>query len=110
MTPDTLHYLLLASVCIALPGLVLASLLLHRQVQSRWSASLLGGILLVLSGQVLQFFSPVAELPLDEFRGIVVATGELHVAWFAGSLVTAAGLLITTAGALGLALNSQRRS
>ena len=62
----------------------------------------------MLSGQTLQLFSPIDDLAYEEFRGIVVSSGELPLEWYAGSLVSAAGLLIAAAGALGLAFTVPR--
>ena len=103
MTPDALHYTLLLTVWVALPALVLAAFVLHHRLRSFWSLSLLLGLVGVASGQALQFFSPIDTLPYEEFRGIVVSSGELPFAWHVGSIISAAGLLITTLGALGLA-------
>ncbi len=108
MTPDTLHYALLVTAWVCVPALVLASLVLHRRRPSRWSLSLLLGLMAILSGQTLQLFSPIDDLPYEEFRGIVVSSGELPLEWYVGSLVSSAGLLIAAAGALGLAFTTPR--
>ena len=105
MTPDSVHYILLVSNWIALPCLVLAVLILHRRLRSRWSLTLLVGLIVILSGQVLQQFSPLGDLGYEEFRGIVVSSGAFPFQWYAGSLVSAFGLLTAAAGALGLALS-----
>ena len=108
LTPDVLHYAILISGWVAVPALVVASLVLHLRLHSRWSLSLLLGLVVVLSGQTLQLFSPIDDLAYEEFRGIVVSSGELPLEWYAGSLVSAAGLLIAAAGALGLAFTVPR--
>ena len=94
MTPDALHYALLVTAWVGVPAMTLASLVLHQRQRSRWTLLLLLGLLTILSGQTLQLFSPINDLPYDEFRGIVVSSGELPLAWYAGSLVSSAGLLI----------------
>ena len=108
MTPDALHYTFVIAGWVAVPTLVLASLVLHRRARTRWSLLLLTGLALVLSGQALQLFSPIDDLAYDEFRGIVVSSGELPPEWYAGSLLSAAGLLVASVGALGLALTAPR--
>ena len=108
MTPDSLHYALLVTAWVGVPALVLASLVLHLRRPSRWSLSLLLGLVAILSGQTLQLFSPIDELAYEEFRGIVVSSGELPLEWYVGNLVSSAGLLIAAAGALGLAFTLPR--
>ena len=60
------------------------------------------------SGQLLQLLSPIDALAYEEFRGIVVSSGELALQWYAGSLISRVGLLIAAAGALGLAFTAPR--
>ena len=103
MTPDTLHYTLLLTAWVAVPALALASLVLHRRRRSPWSLSLLLGVVAILFGQALQLLSPIDELSYEEFRGIVVSSGEFPLEWYMGSLVSSGGLLMTAVGALGLA-------
>ena len=108
MTPDALHYALVLTGWVAVPILVLASLVLHRRMRSRWSLLLLLGLMVILAGRVLQLLSPVEDLSYEEFRGIVVSSGEFPVGWYAGNLVSAGGLLISAAGALGFAFPAPR--
>lgn len=108
MTPDALHYALLLAGSVAFAALVLAALVLHRRLRSRFSLILLLGMAIVSLGRALQFFSPVDDLVFEEFRGIVVSSGVLPLAWYAGSLVSAAGLLTVAVGALGLAFGAPR--
>ena len=104
MTPDTLHYGLLLTAWLAVPLLVLASVVLHRRWRSPWSLSLLLGLVAILSGQALQLLSPIDDLAYEEFRGIVVSSGEFPLEWYLGTLVSSAGLLVAAVSALGLAL------
>ena len=71
---------------------------------------LLLGLVVILSGHLLQLFSPIDDLGYEEFRGIVVSSGEFPLEWYAGSLVSAGGLLVAAAGALGLAFSTPRSS
>ncbi len=106
MTPDALHYVLAISGWVALPALAIAAIVLHQRLRSRSSRFVLLGLAVVLSGHALQLASPVDDIGYEEFRGIVVSSGEFPLSWYAGSLVSAAGLLIVAAGALGLAFTS----
>ncbi len=108
MTPDALHYALVLTGWVAVPSLLLAALVLHRRMRSRWSLLLLLGLMVILSGRVLQILSPVEDLSYEEFRGIVVSSGEFPVGWYAGRLASAGGLLISAAGALGFAFSAPR--
>lgn len=108
MTPDALHYALMTASWVAVPALVFAAAVLHWRVRSRWSGLLAVGLVAVLAGQAIQLFSPIQGLGYESFRGIVVSSGELPLAWHAGSLVAAAGLLIAAVGALGLAFTTPR--
>ena len=108
MTPDALHYVLLIPSSVALAALVVAVLVMHLRVRSRWSLTLLAGLVAVVSGQALQLFSPIDALEYDKFRGIVVSSGERPFEWYAGSLISSLGLLVAAAGALGLAFTAPR--
>lgn len=66
------------------------------------------GLLVVLFGSALKHFAPVDELASEEFGGIVVSSGAFPLEWYGGSLVSALGLLIAGAGALGLAFTASR--
>ncbi len=68
------------------------------------------GLAFVLSGRVVQLLSPTNDLAYEEFRGIVVSYGELPLAWYAGDLISSAGLLVVAAGALGMAFTTERWS
>lgn len=103
MTPDLLHYVLVAAGWIAIPAFLVAALVLRARVQSRWSAVLVVGLCAILAGQVVQQLSPVHDQSLEEFKGIVVSTGRLPLVWYLGSLLSAAGWLTSAAGALGVA-------
>ena len=107
MTPDALHYALVLTGWVAVPSLLLAALVLHRRLRSRWSLLLLLGLMVILSGRALQLLSPVEDIGYEEFRGIVVSSGVLPIEWVAGSLVSTAGWLTVAAGALGLAVGAQ---
>ena len=108
MTPDALHYALLLAGSLAFAVLVLACLVLHHRLRSRWSLILLLGLAIICLGRALQFFSPVDDLVYEEFRGIVVSSGVLPIEWYAGRLISAAGLLTVAVGALGLAFGAPR--
>ena len=110
MTTDTLHYAIMLTGWVAVPALLLASLILYSRVRSRWSLALLMGLVLILSGRIVQLFSPINDLAYEEFRGIVVSYGELPLAWYAGDLISSAGLLVAAMGALGMAFTTERWS
>ena len=110
MTPDSLHYVFVAIGWIAVPVFLLAAIVFHRRVSSRWSLLLVVGLCVSLFGQAAQQFAPIHDLPYDEFKGIVVSTGRLPVVWYLGSLLSALGWLMSAAGALGVALHLEPRS
>ncbi|MCP5066019.1 MAG: hypothetical protein GY946_05570 [bacterium] len=109
MTPDLLHYVFVAAGWIAIPAFLLAALVIHRRVPSRWTALLIAGIATSLLGQAAQQLAPIHDMAYEEFRGVVVSTGSLSLAWHAGSLLSAAGWIVSASGALGFALRGLPR-
>ena len=104
MTPDFLHFGLLVAGWIGLPVLLAATLLVHRRLRSAASLCLLCGVSLIVVGRGVQTVSPVNDVTLEEFRGVIVSQGRFPVSWYVGSAASAAGLLLAAGGALAVAI------
>jgi uncharacterized membrane protein len=91
------HWFSLIVGWITLPCLAIISIFFYKKHKNQGRLSLTIGIITITLGHLIQLFSPFSRMTLDEAGNILSSSGP-QLSWYAGSIITSIGLLITVIG------------
>lgn len=84
-------------ICVTVPCLAIIGIIFCKKQNTKESLIFTSGIVLIMIGSLIQFFSPFGKITTDEAGKILSSSGP-PLSWYTGSIITSIGLIVTTVG------------
>lgn len=91
------HYFSFYVTWTAIPCLAIIGIIFWLKQSTKESLIFASGIVLIALGLLIQIFSPIRNLTIDEAGKILSSSGP-PLSWYTGSIITSVGLIVTVVG------------
>ncbi len=91
------HFFSVYVAWVAIPCLAIISVIFCIKQSTKESLIFASGIVLIALGLLIQIFSPFGRITMDE-AGKVLSSSAPPLSWYAGSIITSIGLIVTVVG------------
>lgn len=91
------HFFSLYVAWVSIPCLAMISIIFCIKQSTKESLIFASGIVLIAIGSLIQIFSPFGRVTMDE-AGKVLSSSGPPLSWYAGSIITSIGLIVTLVG------------
>lgn len=81
----------------AVPCLAIIGIIFWIKQSTRESLVFASGIVMITIGLLIRIFSPFTRITMDETGKILSSSGP-PLSWYAGSIITSIGLIVTVVG------------
>lgn len=91
------HFFSFYVAWVSIPCLAIIGIIFCIKQSTRESLIFASGIVLIAVGSLIQIFSPFGRIKMDEAGKILSSSGP-PLNWYAGSIITSIGLIVTVIG------------